>query len=214
MKNISSLFTPSDIDSITQAVQSAEGITSGEIVVCVIPKSDTYPEVPLQGAVFAALLALLILRSQEIFHRGWMAQPLLIILTAMVLGLLLTTFVGPLHRLLASKNRRHRVWQRAYQAFVDEEVFQTKERTGILIFISLLERQVCVLGDSGINQKITPKTWEGIVQKIIGGIKSGKPTQGIISAITQCGLLLKEHGFAKPSNDTNERPDVIRFLEG
>ena len=164
MKNSLALLTQNEIDQITQAVQNAEGVTSGEIVVCVIPKSDTY-------------------------------------------------FMPPLQRLFAKQKMLHRVWQRAYQAFVDEEVFETKARTGILIFISLLERQVVVLGDSGINQKVTLKTWDDIVQKIINGIKSGQPAAGIISAVTQCGLLLKEHGFAKTGDDTNKRPDVIRLLK-
>ena len=44
------------------------------------------------------------------------------------------------------------MWLVAMAAFVEEEVFSTRDRTGILLFLSLFEHRVVVLGDSGINQ--------------------------------------------------------------
>ncbi len=50
-----SLLSSDDIKNIESAVKNAEGITSGEIVICVTPKSGCYPEAPLRGGILAAL---------------------------------------------------------------------------------------------------------------------------------------------------------------
>ena len=106
-----------------------------------------------------------------------------------------------------------RVHQRATQAFISEEVFATRDRTGILIFLSLHERRVLVLGDSGINKKVKPSDWDGIVNMIVSGIREGKTTEGMISAIRECGKLLEQHGVQRRPDDTDELSDDLRVQD-
>jgi putative membrane protein len=103
-----------------------------------------------------------------------------------------------------------RVHQRATEAFLSEEVFNTRDRTGILIFLSLLERKVLVLGDSGINARVQQSDWHDIVQRVVSGIRSGKPAEGLTDAIHQCGLLLQKHGIAIRPDDKDELSDSLR----
>jgi putative membrane protein len=99
------------------------------------------------------------------------------------------------------------------EAFVAEEVFNTKDRTGILIFLSLLEHQVLVIGDSGINAKVQQAEWDSVVHTIVEGMKAHKPADGLIAAIRQCGELLHREGVAIKPDDKNELSDKLRTSE-
>jgi putative membrane protein len=57
-------------------------------------------------------------------------------------------------RLVHADVIEHRVRQRALAVFVEQEVFRTRARTGILLFLSLLERRVVVVTDAGINARV------------------------------------------------------------
>jgi putative membrane protein len=99
---------------------------------------------------------------------------------------------------------------RAADAFISEEVFKTRDRTGILIFLSLEEHKVLVVGDRGIDAKVDRSEWEDVVARIVRGINIGHPADGLVDAIAQCGVLLEKHGFQRRQDDTNELPNRLR----
>ena len=85
----------------------------------------------------------------------------------------------------------------------------TKGRTGILILVSLLERRVHVLADKGINDHVPAGTWDGLVNGIIDGIRTGQATDAICAAIAKCGTLLAEVSPADSGENPNELPDTL-----
>jgi len=95
---------------------------------------------------------------------------------------------------------------------VESGVYNTRDRTGILIFISLMEHQVILLADSGIDEKIEQKQWQQMVDHIIAGIKSGKIADHLCKSITDCGILLEQY-FPIKEDDTNELANEIEELE-
>ena len=95
---------------------------------------------------------------------------------------------------------------------MESGVYNTKDRTGILIFISILERRVELLADSGINEKIPQGKWQNIVDNIIQGIKEKNVTAHLIESINDCGDLLAQHFPIQP-DDVNELSDEIDILE-
>jgi putative membrane protein len=97
------------------------------------------------------------------------------------------------------------------KAFVDEEVFNTRDRTGILVFISTFEHRIEVLGDVGINEKVSSDEWADIVEHIRDGIKQGRFVDGVIDGIGMCGHLLEKSGVEIRGDDKNELPDAVRF---
>ncbi len=213
------LFTPSDLERIRAAVAEAEGRTSGEIVPFVIDRSERYEVAVWRGAVLLALAALAVTTFVHQFYEGWGMAWLftgwgtaLVVLVAGTLGALLAAFVPPLKRTLAGADLLTRmVHRRAMQAFVEEEVFNTRDRTGILIFVSLFERRIEVLGDAGINARVSPEDWVAVVLRIREGIKAGKPAEGLIEAIAMCGKLLERKGVEIRPDDSNELPDSLRM---
>ena len=102
---------------------------------------------------------------------------------------------------------------RAMRAFVEEEIFSTRERTGILLFISLLEHRIEVVGDTGINQKVTPDEWTDVVVRVREGIKAGKLADGLVAAIEMCGELLERVGVEIRPDDINELSDDVRLRD-
>ena len=103
--------------------------------------------------------------------------------------------------------------QRAAEAFVSEEVFNTRDRSGILIFLSLLEHRVMVVGDTGINARVKAQEWHAIVKTIVDGIVAGRPAEGLIEGIRQRGALLALKGVARRSDDRDELPDSLRMSD-
>jgi putative membrane protein len=130
------------------------------------------------------------------------------------LGILAVRFVPALKRALAGEHElAERVHQRAMGAFVEQQVFKTRDRTGILLFLSLFERRVEVLADVGISASVKQEEWDGIVGEIVAGIRAGKPGAALASAIERCGELLASHGVTIRPDDTDELPDQLQVRE-
>lgn len=207
-----------DEDRIREAVAEAEKRTSGEIVPYVVPRSDDYDVATWRGASALAVLALgavlLFVRFYEGWGLGWVYTSwgvVLITLAAGTLGAVLTATIRPLRRALAGAERLDRiVHNRAMRAFVEEEVFDTRDRTGILLFVSLLEHRIEVIGDAGINQKVEPDAWVNVVARIRKGITNNNLSEGIVDAIGMCGALLEQSGVEIRPDDENELSDTVR----
>ena len=84
----------------------------------------------------------------------------------------------------------------------------TRDKTGILIFISVFERKVWVLADEGINEKVDRDTWQEIVDIVTLGIKEKRQGSALCNAIKRCGELLENNFPIKP-DDTDELDNLI-----
>jgi uncharacterized membrane protein len=102
------------------------------------------------------------------------------------------------------------VRRRAHREFNAMGIRNTAEHTGILIMLSLKERRVEVVADKGINDKVMQKTWEDIVEIIVGNIQRGKQAAGIIQAVDFAGKVLAEH-FPRQKGDKNELSDDVEI---
>ena len=145
-------------------------------------------------------------------HQFGVDETLLITLSSMVIGGLLGLAIKPLRLLVCDKEDvDEEVMQKAQGVFISEEVFATKDRTGILIFISQLEHKVVVLGDKGINAKINQSDWENILQTVISGIKTNTVTSKLVEAIKMCENLLLENDFNVKNDDVDELSNHVRI---
>ena len=212
---IEDFFSAAEHERIRQAVETAEGQTAGEIVPYAVVASDDYAETAWKGATLAALAAAL---AAAVLHGlggfwgvgGYLWLGLPTVLGAAV-GYLAGAQIPWLKRVLVeSEVVERRVERRAALAFIEEEVFFTRERTGILIFVSVFERQVLILGDSGINAKVQPEEWGEIVAGIAAGIAAGKPADALVDGIRKCGELLERRGVEIRPDDIDELTDELR----
>lgn len=210
-------ITEQELERIRQAVAQAEERTSGEIVPYIVSSSGSYPVAIWRGAVLLALVALAGTLLFFQLHQGWSMSWLyagwgvaLITLVAGSLGALLGAFVPSIKRKLAGSELAQTVHLAAHEAFLQEEIFATRDRTGILLYVSLLEHRVEVVGDTGINQRVTVDDWADVITRVQMGVKNGKLTEGIVEALEMCGDLLHKSGLTIRADDTNELPDRLR----
>ncbi len=212
---MSAFFSADDLKDIEQSVKEAEARTSGEIIPYAVHASDPYDEAIWRAGMTFGGVTLAVFVLIHLFSNSWQTFDLIQValgtLAGSLLGVVVTSYADGAKRFFAgNKLMERRVAQRAAQAFLEEEVFDTRDRTGILIFLGLLEHKVVVLGDSGINSKVQKSDWEGIVKMIVDGMRSGKPADGLIGAIRQCGTLLHKHGVAIQADDKNELANRLR----
>ena len=186
---------------IEEAVREAELKTSGEIVPVILRQSDFYPaahfRLALVMGVFLSLLTYTFYHFEDPILLIWIQFP------GMILGYLLAYF-PTLKRVFTTKSEMNEeTHQRAIEIFHEHRVSMTKDRTGIILYVSLLERKVEVLADSGINQKVSKDFWETLVAKFILNIRNKKLVFGMCDAISECGKSL-EASFPKPIDNQNE----------
>lgn len=208
-------FTKEEQEQISQAVAAAESQTSGEIVTYYVEQSDDYSETAMRGGLIFTLIGSIGLLVYHRIDEHWAYigtfESILIVLGLLLLGIGLS-FIPFIKRILAGKDLiDRRVQSRAMTAFVNEEVFDTTDRTGILLFISAFEHRVVVLGDTGINAKVKQSDWESVVSTIITGIKKNRLTEGLVDAIALCGELLHKKGVEINADDENELKDTVRI---
>ena len=215
------LLTPEEQERIRQAVREAEQRTSGEIVPYIVYQSDDYEVAYWRGGLLGMLLGMVLASGIYLFYTGWgmawLHTPWGLMLFLLGLGAVSMGAVHGIPRLkrwmAGQDNIVEQVHKRAMVAFVEEEVFNTRDRTGILIFVSLFERWVEIIGDAGINAKVSPSDWVAIVQHIRQGLRQGRLADALVEAIRECGELLERAGVAIRAEDTNELSNRPRLSD-
>ncbi|MEM8889986.1 MAG: TPM domain-containing protein [Bacteroidota bacterium] len=213
--DLKSYFSEAELKEIETAVSQAETETSGEIVPVFVAQCERYPEAVYKGGIFLAMIVFLIVSVMELF---WLDFPVIHLVPIMgmvvaggIVGALLTQYIDPLKRLMAGRNRLEiAAIRRAEHFFIREEVFMTRERTGILIFMALFEHEVVVLADEGINGAVEQETWNDLIDETVHAIKKKNVCQGIINAINRSAKILKEKGVEIRPDDTDELPNQLR----
>ena len=209
-----------DLERIKNAVRDAERNISGEIVPVIVDKSGFYPVANFKSSLlFAALtfLAVIILdryiiqdATQTLYY-----DPMFIffmVFVGGVIGYFLPQLFPSFQRFFISqKHMDDATRQRAENAFLEEEVFNTRHRTGIMIFISFFEHEVIIMADRGISKVVEQKEWDHMVADLISHIRQGKIAEGIVAGIRRCGEVLLEKGFKKTEDDINELRDDLRM---
>jgi putative membrane protein len=214
---IEKYFSEKDHQTIAEAVRSAEKRASGQIVPYVVGASHDYPEAVWRGATIGTIAAILVYAALVGTSRLWGVDPLRLImatLTGAVVGSALVFSCPWIRRKTIGKRRMSRmVHERAAQAFLKEELFGTRYRNGILLFVSLFERRVVILADKGIHAKVDEADWSSITGEIAAGIGQKRAGTAVASGISRCADILLEHGFTREVSDTNELPDDLRTEE-
>lgn len=214
-----SILSEAELKAVEDAIQEAERRTSGEIVPYIVERSASYPIAYWRAGGAAALLMLFATIVLGYVYTGWGLGWLFTtggtgaaLFVAAFMGAGLARFVPAIERFFAGQDALlGAVRDRSARAFVDEEVFDTRERTGILLFISLFEQRVEVVGDSGINAKVDDDDWARVVADILEGIRRGQTGEGLVKAVARCGKLLEEKGVEIREDDSNELSDSVRL---
>jgi len=226
MRRASRFFSDDERKLVEEAVALAELRTSGEIVPVVATASGRYDRAEdlfgvlvSLGLVAACWMPLQHLAATE---GAWGARytwllglvpVLLLVLVGFLAGAVLATVVPSLRLPFISRAEIEAEVDRAARAaFHEFRVRRTDESTGILVYLSLFERTVRVLGDDAINEKLEQEQWTEVCDLVVAGIRGKRSAQGLKDAILRCGDLLAEHFPIQPG-DRNELGNELRLID-
>jgi len=180
-------FTKEDHDAVSAAIREAETRTCGQLVCVLAHSSSEYAHIPI---LWASALALsvpwpLIYFTQLSVQRIFLLQLVVFIVAGLVFSWM------PLRLALVPRAvQRARAHRAALEQFVVRGISRTKNRTGVLIFVSLAERYARIIADDGIAEKVHGSEWQ--------------------AAIERCGAVLATH--APPDGSPNELPDRLYVM--
>ncbi|MDO9116678.1 MAG: TPM domain-containing protein [Nitrospira sp.] len=208
-------LSEADRERIRQAVHAAEQQTRAEIVPMIVARSGLYRDAQHWAGLIAALamLAALLTIEASWVPWGWHASNGAWLVLAVTLAYLCGTWIGiwpPVIRLLTSPIRlRHKVALRAERAFAQHAISQTCERTGVLIMLSILEKQIYVLPDRSLAGLVSAERWKQVVQAAVERLRDGDIPGGLSHAIHACGGVLADACPARPGDNPNELSDQV-----
>lgn len=194
--------------AFTDSIVAVEARTSAEVVVAVRARSATYRHVELiTGAVFtfATLAFMLYTPKHEFGLLSLLVDPFL----AGIAAGLVATQIDPLRRLLTLKRVRTETVRIAAQStFYENGVRLTSDRTGLLVFMSLLERHVEVVADSGVKEAVDADEWRRACAAIDDALWGENDGLAVAEAIKGLGDVL-EPALPRSQFDVNELADEV-----
>ena len=100
---------------------------------------------------------------------------------------------------------------RAAEVFAVLKMDKTVARNGVLLYVALKDRQLAVLGDQGIHEKVGNEFWQKEVRQILSDFNKANYAEGIAKVVGDIGEALRTHFPYDKDGDINELPDDIVF---
>ena len=210
---------------IKEAVKNAESKTTGEIALAVTAESTSYAfwELLASVGISLALLACLFPMANQIYSwlgrifwgpEPWYLAAFYVIVCAIVVIVLYLLFNVPsIDTLIIPQSAKNQaVTSRAMRYFAESGVYCTKEHSGILIFVSYFEKEVRIVADKGISEKISQDLWNLVADELADSFSKGNSKEAFINAVNRCGTLLADN-FPNHEDNPDELPDGLVILE-
>jgi putative membrane protein len=197
-----------DRQRISAAIHGAEARTSGEIV-CVLAQASA------DAAALPILLAALVALALPWLMVAITAMPvnhILLLQVAVFFALAVLLCLPRVRIALVPRAARRAIAHRvAMEQFMIRGVSRKKDRTGVLIFVSLAERYARIVADEGIATRVPQSEWQGAVDALTAHMSHGRIADGFIAAIDSCGRVLEQH-FPRSETSRDELPDRIYVI--
>jgi len=197
-------------EAVERAVREAERGTAAELIVVVASRSGSYLDIALAVGGAAAMAVLLV----ALFAPAVFSPVAIAVEVPFVFGVA-TWLVHRTPRLIrglcpTSRVQRH-VARGAAVHFVGEVVHGTKARTGLLVYLSLLEETVVLLPDLGLEGRLPSAVWSEIRWSETGDPSRPRSRDDFVRGIARIGAILKAR-VPSDANDVNESPDAPRIV--
>lgn len=197
------------IHTLNGRVKKVEQATDAELVTVLAPASDGYRFIPTLWAALLAMLTPLLVHELD-FWIAWHE----ILMSQWAIWLLLTLLFQwtPIKmRLVPASVKRQRAALMARLQFIEQGLHRTRERLGVLIFVSLAEHYVEILVDDGVARHIDNQVWQEIIDEFVAQVKRGKVEDGFVECVRRTGEILSD--AFPPTHERNELPDDLVVLK-
>jgi putative membrane protein len=196
--------------ALEDAVGAIESVSSAEVVIAIRPRARDFL---LQHAIVAAVTAIALLAFTLYSHLSFsLWQILTLPIMAGIFAALLVEAVPPLYRaLVPAAVRSEHAYDAACVTFVQRGVHATRDRTGILVYVALRERQVELVGDVGVLQEVGIEqlaAWSGTLEAVL--------PRGAEALAEQLAALAPELATRLPrrADDIDELANSVQVLGG
>jgi len=92
----------------------------------------------------------------------------------------------------------------AMKDFERLEVYKTKERTGVLIFLIFEEHYFDIIADEGIYAKIPDETWNKMEEKLKVEFRNKNYSAGVLALIAEAGEVLSREFPTRAGADNDD----------
>ena len=211
------LLSEEEAREIGDAITVEEARTSGEIVAVLDAQSGSYRLLPLFLSAFLALLVPLVLIYLPLLTEGrlvvWSADRIYFLQLIVFVALAFVLSQRPLRYWIVPRSLKHK-WARAHalEQFAAQEMHTTQGRTGVMIFVSVVEHYAEIIADKGIYEKVPEEDWQVLVGTLVSHIQKKQPKAGFLSAIEGAGALLNQH-FPPGTGDEDELTNHLIVIE-
>jgi len=198
---------------LDQRIADAEKRTGVQIVLAVIERSDAYAELPWKafalGASIAGLLVLVMNLLWPLTSPGTAALLAIIMILAAGAGFaLLSVMVSDFARLFLHSHRAEvETRQYAGSLFLSRQLFATRERKAVLLLVSLFERQVVLLSDTGLTRKLNQEATEIIIKHMRPYLAAGQTARALEAGLKKLEEIVSSN--VQPGVSVNELPNDI-----
>jgi putative membrane protein len=191
---------------IADAIRQVEARTQGELVCVIAPASNDYRFLPL---LWSAVIALLVPALVWLSGLWWTQAEIYFTQIALFLLSMALLQWTPLKLRLIPRRAQIETAQRlAREQFYAQRLHHTRERTGVLLFVSVAEHYVEILADEGINARVAAGTWDQIVANFVAQVKQRHIAQGFLDAVAACGAVLAQQ-FPAQAQNPDELPNRL-----
>ena len=210
-KNMNAILSRDEQARLTRQVAEVERNTAGELVTVVLHQSAPYSVFRL---AYAAMLALLLTSATHLLWPWIVAMELLGAQALVAVALYWVFGWAPLLRRITPRAVQEKaVSDRVKQLFIELGITETRDRSGVLILLSALERRVEMLGDRGIHEHLGAEVWQAMVSTFTQAARRGAAAEGLSEIIKRLGCELSAR-FPARADDVNELPDRILTDDG
>ena len=173
----------------------------------VVDDSDSYPEgIILSGVILGGLLSLVL--TEQFFADSLTVFMIFFAGLSLATGWM-TAYVPALKRIFIPRHRMaQQVREQAVQSFYEKGLHKTRAATGVFFFVSLFERKVWILADTGINSKISSQELQAYAGDMATGIREGRAAEILCRKIASLGEVLAAH-YPVQSDDINELSNQV-----
>ena len=196
---------------IEGAIAEVEQTTSAELVLVLAASSGSYRDADLSaGALLSALgLIFMVFAPLPVHEILAVTHTLLLFLV----GTMASRRLPSLRRLRTPDNRRREQTKvEASAAFHDEGVAATRERNGLLLYLSLLEQRLELVPDTGLEGKVATARWNEVLDGIRHLRSTSEWREAIVPTIRALGPILGE-AYPPGADNPDEIPNRPRIRQ-
>jgi putative membrane protein len=211
-------LSETDRSRLDKKIAEAEAKTSAQIVLASVKRSDSYAEIPWKAFAFGISVAGLTVFLFDMLYLQWVTNTMILLSVAVIFAtgiifVFLTLLFPGFARLFLSAHRKEtETLQYAESLFLSHELFATEGRRGVLLLVSYFEKQVVILPDKGVRNRLRTDVMNNIISKMTQDLRRNNVRNAMETGLEELTAALCY--TAQAVSDKNELSNEIIEEDG